>query len=103
MEVWSLYLLRCSDGSVYTGISTDVERRVRQHESGAKGAKYLRGRGPLQLLYQREIGDRSLASRVEYQVKQLSRQEKEDAVNLHDAIESLLQKMKRQFDPVLEG
>jgi putative endonuclease len=55
-------LLLCADGTVYTGIATDVRRRISEHESGAKGAKYLRGRGPLSLLYEREIGDRSLAT-----------------------------------------
>jgi len=94
MQVWSLYLLRCSDGSVYTGISTDVERRIRQHQSGGRGAKYLRGRGPLRLLYQREIGDRSRASQLEYLVKQLSRPEKEDAGKLRDTIETLLQQLQ---------
>ena len=94
MQVWSLYLLRCKDGSVYTGITTDVERRLRQHDSGDRGAKYLRGKGPVKLLYQREIGDRSLASRLEYQVKRFSRTDKEDLVKLSGEIEDILSKLQ---------
>ena len=86
--------MRCKDGSVYTGITTDVERRLRQHDSGDRGAKYLRGKGPVKLLYQREIGDRSLASRLEYQVKRFSRTDKEDLVKLSGEIEDILSKLQ---------
>ncbi|MDT8427798.1 MAG: GIY-YIG nuclease family protein [Pseudomonadales bacterium] len=75
--VWSVYLIRCGDGSLYTGISTDVTRRLAEHQQGApKGARYLRGRGPLQLLFQAEAGDRASASRLEWRVKRLSREDK---------------------------
>lgn len=73
---YSVYMVRCRDGSLYTGIATDVERRLAEHVDGNKGAKYLRGRGPLQLVFQQEIGDRSLATRVELRIKQLPRVEK---------------------------
>ena len=72
---WKLYILRCGDGSLYTGISTDIDRRLEEHRSG-KGAKYTRGRGPLELVYQEECGDKSAASRREWEVKALSREEK---------------------------
>ncbi len=74
---WSLYLLRCSDDSLYTGIATDVSRRLGEHEDGKLGAKYLRGRGPFTLVSQQVVGDRSRASRVEYSVKRLSKPKKE--------------------------
>lgn len=72
---WRLYILRTASGMLYTGITNDVARRFVQHQSG-KGAKALRGKGPLELLFHCEAGDRSMASRLEYQVKQLKRQEK---------------------------
>jgi putative endonuclease len=72
-----VYILRCADGSLYTGIATDVSRRLVEHEKGLKGAKYLRGRGPLELVFQSEIGDRSLATRVELGIKSLAKEAKE--------------------------
>lgn len=72
---WRLYILRTASGMLYTGITNDVARRFGQHQCG-KGAKALRGKGPLELLFQCDAGDRSSASRLEYQVKQLKRQEK---------------------------
>ncbi len=74
--MWYLYLVRCNDGSLYTGISTDVKRRFAAHAAN-RGARRLRGRGPLELVYSRALGDRSLASRVEHRVKQLNRSDKE--------------------------
>lgn len=74
---WFVYIIRCGDLSLYTGIATDVDRRFAEHESqGPKAAKYLRGRLPLTLLYQQEIGSRSEASKVELRIKSLSRKEK---------------------------
>ena len=72
---WFLYLLRCGDGTLYTGITDDLPRRLAAHRSG-KGAKYTRGRGPLELVYTEEHPDRSSASRREYAVKRLSRPQK---------------------------
>jgi putative endonuclease len=77
---YSLYIIRCADGSLYTGIAIDVDRRIKEHESDSRGAKYLRGRGPLQLEYQERIGNRSAASRAEYRVKNLRRSAKESLV-----------------------
>ena len=74
---WFVYIIRCGDLSLYTGIATDVDRRFAEHQSqGAKAAKYLRGRLPLTLLYQQKIGSRSEASKVELRIKSLSRKEK---------------------------
>lgn len=78
---WSVYILRCGDGSLYTGIATDVARRVAEHETGRKGAKYLRGRAPFSIVFQAEVGDRSAATRVELEIKRLSKAEKERLVS----------------------
>ena len=78
-EIWHVYLIRCADGSLYTGITTDVERRLAEHRAG-KGAKYLRGRGPLELAYSRPIGDRAAASREEARIKRLSKAAKETLI-----------------------
>jgi putative endonuclease len=78
MPDWVLYIVRCRDGSLYTGITTDLTRRLQEHQSGrGRGANYLRGRGPLELQFTHHFGDRSAASRAEYAVKQLSKQAKE--------------------------
>lgn len=74
---YSLYIVRCRDGSLYTGIATDVDRRLREHESGWRGARYLRGRGPLRLEFTEQLGDRSTAQQYEYRVKRLQRSDKE--------------------------
>lgn len=75
-KIWKLYMLRCGDGSIYTGIAVDVQQRLTMHRSG-KGAKYTRGRGPLELCYVEECGTHSDALKRELAVKALSRQEKE--------------------------
>lgn len=69
---WSVYIIRCGDGSLYTGIATDVERRFAEHVSqGPKTAKYLRGRLPLEIVYRKEIGSRSEASKEELRIKRM--------------------------------
>ncbi len=79
MTPWFLYLIRTADNKLYTGITTDVERRYQQHQSG-KGAKALRGEGELTLACSAPVGDRSLALRAEYRVKQLTKRQKERLV-----------------------
>lgn len=78
---FSVYIVRCGDGSYYTGIATDVARRLAEHEGSARGAKYLKGRGPLTLVYSAAAGDRSAASRIEYYVKRMDRAGKEALIN----------------------
>ena len=73
---WYVYMLRCGDGTLYTGITDDIPHRLAVHRSG-KGAKYTRGRGPLELVYQEQVPDKSAALRREYQIKQLTKQKKE--------------------------
>ena len=72
---WYLYILRCGDGTLYTGITTDVEKRLEAHRSG-QGAKYTRGRAPLELVYREECGGHSEALKREWAVKHLSREQK---------------------------
>lgn len=74
-ETWYLYILRCGDDTLYTGITTDVPRRLAAHREG-KGAKYTRGRGPLTLLYQEECGTHSRALKRELEIKALPRPKK---------------------------
>ena len=73
---WYVYMLLCGDGTLYTGMTDDVPRRLRAHRSG-RGAKYTRGRGPLTLVYVQEQPSRSAALRREYQIKRLSRPQKD--------------------------
>ncbi|NOY39335.1 MAG: GIY-YIG nuclease family protein [Nitrospirae bacterium] len=77
MEIWFLYLIRCRDGSLYTGITTDVKRRFKEHKGGSRGSKYLRGKAPLQLVLKKKIGDKGLALKVEDRVKKLTKNRKE--------------------------
>ena len=72
---WVLYILECKDGTFYTGITDDLERRLAAHNSG-KGAKYTRGRGPLVLRYTELCADRSSALRREIEIKRLHREQK---------------------------
>lgn len=74
---YSLYILRCADGSLYTGITLDVSRRLEEHRNGVRGAKYLRGRTPVELVFEQPAGDRAAALRLEHRVKRLNKHEKE--------------------------
>lgn len=80
MKKWYIYILRCADGTLYTGSTDDVERRVAVHNSG-KGAKYTRGRTPVEVVYTEECESYSAALKREYAIKQLSRQEKWNLIN----------------------
>ena len=75
-KIWYLYILRCGDGTLYTGITTDVRRRLEDHRAG-KGAKYTRGRTPLELVHREECGTHSAALKREAAVKALPRAKKE--------------------------
>ncbi len=72
---WTVYILQCTDGTLYTGITNDLERRIAEHEAG-QGAKYTKGRGPFQLVYQESCEDRGLASKRESEIKSLDRKAK---------------------------
>lgn len=77
---WFVYILSCADDSLYTGITTECERRVKQHNAG-KGAKYTRVRLPVVMVYKEEVEGRSAASKREYQIKQLTRKQKLALIN----------------------
>lgn len=75
---WSVYILRCGDGTLYTGIATDVAKRFAEHRDGSRrSAKYVRGRNPLRLVLVKSVGSKRLALRVERRIKDLSRSRKE--------------------------
>ncbi|MBP9711348.1 MAG: GIY-YIG nuclease family protein [Candidatus Pacebacteria bacterium] len=71
--MYYLYLLKCADGTLYTGIALDVMKRVSEHNSSRLGARYTRSRRPVQLIFSKEVGDQAEALREEYRIKQLSR------------------------------
>ncbi|WP_417617147.1 GIY-YIG nuclease family protein [Oceanisphaera sp.] len=75
---WYLYLLRCSDGSLYTGISIDPERRCREHnQQPSRASRYVWARRPAQLVWQRPVANQTLALRLEYRLKRLPKARKE--------------------------
>jgi putative endonuclease len=78
---WSVYVVRCADGTLYTGMASDVERRIAEHlKPNGKGSKYLRGRGPLELVFVHGCESRGAALSLESRMKKLSRAEKEDVI-----------------------
>ena len=77
---WSLYIIEASDTSLYTGITTDVERRFEEHLQGPRGARYFNGRDPLRIVYREDGHDRASASRREAEIKKLSRRAKQALV-----------------------
>lgn len=90
---WSLYLVRTAQDSLYTGVTTDVQRRFAEHENKDKkniGAKALRGKGPLELVFKIVVGNRSDALKLEYRVKQLSRIDKQRLISRTSDLEELI-------------
>ena len=77
-----VYMLRCADETLYTGITTDIERRVEEHNSSKKGAKYTKLRRPVELVYSEESANRSSASKREYAIKKLTRLQKLELINV---------------------
>ena len=78
-DAWFVYILRCSDGSLYTGITTDLGRRIKQHNAGT-ASRYTRTRLPARIAYQEPHTSRSLALKREWRVKAMSRPEKESLI-----------------------
>jgi putative endonuclease len=76
-KVWYIYILRCRDNSCYTGITTDIQRRLIEHNSQGNGAKYTRGRQPVILIYHEQAPTRSAATKREHQIKKMSHSAKE--------------------------
>lgn len=90
---WYLYLIRTRYGTLYTGITTDVQRRLNQHEF-CKGARYLRSKGPLEVVYQVKLGDRGLALKAEYVVRTLPKRKKEALVQANPDAGMLLRVLR---------
>ena len=78
---WFLYVVECSDGTLYAGIATDVTRRLREHNSSLKGAKYTRSRRPVNLIYWTDFSDRATACKAEAKFKKLTRKQKLEIIN----------------------
>lgn len=74
--MWHLYIVKCSDKTLYTGITTNLKRRVWEHNNSPLGAKYTRGRRPVKLVYSRKLKNKSLAAKEEARIKKLARKEK---------------------------
>ena len=106
--MWYIYVLLCADNSLYCGITKNLEKRLKQHNGELKGgAKYTRGRGPCRFVYIKKAMNRSIASKLEYQFKQLSRKNKINLIN--QAFPHLLvplapqtQKLLPQHPPLLD-
>jgi len=82
MTQWYVYIVECADGSLYTGITTDVERRLLEHNYSFKSAKYTRSRRPVRLVWTKEVqGGRSEASKEEYRIKRLKRKQKQELIS----------------------
>lgn len=77
-----VYMVRCKNNSLYTGWTTDLERRVKEHNNGT-GSKYVRANGPVELVYFEEMSDKIEATKREYQIKQLTKKKKEQLVSQH--------------------
>ena len=78
--LWSIYVVRCSDGTLYCGISNNITKRIDAHNNG-KGAKYTKSRLPVSLVYSEEIGTMSAAMRRERQIKKMTRRQKNDLID----------------------
>ncbi len=96
---WWVYLVRCNDGCLYTGIATDVARRFKEHqELNGKGAKFLRGKGPLALMLEMPVGSRALASKVEIKIKKLRKAKKERLVKNPHLMEEIINRLNTKSE-----
>jgi len=77
---YHVYIVRCKDNSLYTGITTDLKRRLHEHNQTTKGAKYTRSRRPVSLVYSKLVENRSIAQKEEYKIKKLDKRKKEELV-----------------------
>ena len=80
--MYFVYMVLCSDNTLYTGITTDLERRITEHNTSDKGAKYTKARRPVSLVYSEEYADRSTASKREYAIKKMTKSNKEILINI---------------------
>ncbi len=89
INTWTIYFLRCNDNSLYTGITTDIKRRIHQHNNTKLGAKYTRARRPVVLVYSETAVDKSTASKREYQLRTLTKKQKEKIVSAYSLAHEL--------------
>ncbi|MEA3548084.1 MAG: GIY-YIG nuclease family protein [Thermodesulfobacteriota bacterium] len=80
-DSWHVYIVRCSDGTLYTGITKDLERRITEHNSEKGGAKYTKPRRPVRFVYSEQAGSRSAAAQREYQIKKMKLKKKKELIN----------------------
>ena len=92
--MWTVYLVRCADDSLYCGITNDLEARLAAHSAG-KGAKYTRRRGPVTLVFTKKCRSKSLALRIEYAIKQLDRDEKLALIEAPKSITPIVVRARR--------
>lgn len=88
-KTWYVYFLRCNDNSLYTGITTDINRRLHQHNNTKLGAKYTRAKRPVTLVFIESASDKSTASKREYQLRKLKKIQKERLVSTYLACSSI--------------
>jgi putative endonuclease len=81
--MWQVYILKCADGKFYTGITTDIKRRVSEHNDSKLGAKFTSSRRPVKLVFSRIAKNRSLASKLELKIKRMSREKKIEMIKTH--------------------
>ena len=75
-DIWYVYMVRCSDGTLYTGVTNDLQKRIKAHNSGKDGARYTRPRRPVKLVYSEEAETKSAAAKLEYKIKKMTREKK---------------------------
>jgi putative endonuclease len=96
-DIWHVYMVRCSDGTLYTGITNDLEKRIEAHNSGKDGARYTRSRRPVKLIYSEKAGSRSAAARLEYQLKRLPLAEKNRLIQSSEHVTTRLSGTKKHI------
>ena len=79
-DIWQVYMVRCKDGTLYTGITNDLAKRIKAHNSAKDGARYTRSRRPVKLVYSEEAGSKSAAAKLEYKIKKMTRAKKKEMV-----------------------
>ena len=81
-DIWQVYMVLCNDGTLYTGITNDLEKRIEAHNSGKDGARYTRSRRPVKLVYSEEAGSKSTAAKLEYKIKKMTRAKKMEMIEM---------------------
>lgn len=82
--MWFVYMARCKDGTLYTGVTTDLKRRLKEHNTGKLGAKYTKSKRPILLVYMEKSTNRSTAQSREYVLRKLTKKEKEQLINIDE-------------------